>query len=265
MTIGALRFLLALGALLILRRAVGPWERLDFRDLPALAGAGLFGITLYFWLENTGLTLIPASEASIITGAIPALSMLAEEGVDRLQGRATGEAPRSRGNRVRRWLGVFISVAGVFLVAKVSLERSGSLRGYLLMAGACVCWVAYNFFIRALSRNRTRLYILFWQSLFGLLGFLPFAILDYPRWGRPSPLVLGHLLFLGLFCSALAYWLYARAISVLGIGLTSLFINFIPVITVITGMLLLQERLSPLQWAGAALVLAGVYLAMMEG
>jgi drug/metabolite transporter (DMT)-like permease len=50
----------------------------------------------------------------------------------------------------------------------------------------------------------------------------------------------------------------------LGISISSFFINLIPVVTVIAGFFVLGERLSCLQWLGAALVLGGVYLAMFE-
>jgi drug/metabolite transporter (DMT)-like permease len=70
------------------------------------------------------------------------------------------------------------------------------------------------------------------------------------------------VIFLGICCSALGYWFYAQSLEVLGIGTTSLFINFIPVISAIGSFFILNERLQPLQLLGAALVLAGVYLAM---
>jgi len=271
MTIGAFRFLLASAFLACLKLKAPGGERLAAGDIPALAGAGLFGVTLYFWFENTGLELLPASEASIITGAIPVMSMLAEEGAAavaaRRGGKPAGGAGRPRPARprgFRRWAGAFVSMAGVWLVAKASLERNGSLSGYLFMAGACFSWVAYNFFIKALAAKRSRLYIVFWQSFFGFLGFLPFAAAELPGLGRPGPAVWGHLLFLGVFCSAAGYWLYAGAVETLGIGVSSVFINFIPVITVITGMALLHEALSPLQWLGAALVLSGVFLTYPE-
>jgi drug/metabolite transporter (DMT)-like permease len=38
--------------------------------------------------------------------------------------------------------------------------------------------------------------------------------------------------------------------------------NFVPVVTAIAGFFILGDRLAPLQWAGAALVISGVTLAM---
>jgi drug/metabolite transporter (DMT)-like permease len=73
-----------------------------------------------------------------------------------------------------------------------------------------------------------------------------------------------HTVFLGICCSAIAYWLYAQSLRVLGVALSALFINFIPVVAAIAGFFLLGDRLYPVQWAGAALVITGVSLAMAE-
>jgi len=73
-----------------------------------------------------------------------------------------------------------------------------------------------------------------------------------------------HLIFLGICCSALGYWFYVQALEGLGVSGCAIFINLIPVVTVICGFFVLGDRLSPLQWLGAALVISGVYLAMWE-
>jgi drug/metabolite transporter (DMT)-like permease len=182
-----------------------------------------------------------------------------------------GKLPTAAPVRIsgRRWLGALISMVGVWLVARVSIAGkspgvSGNALGYLYMAGAAISWVAYCFLTRPLFARCSQLYITFWQSLFGFIGFIPFAILEYPRWGRPDLPVLGHILFLGVCCSALGYWFYVISLDVLGVPLSSVFINFVPVVTVIAGFFLLGERLSPLQWGGAVLVLSGVTLTMIE-
>jgi drug/metabolite transporter (DMT)-like permease len=265
MTLGALRFGLAVVFLIFIKGRCAPKEKLALRDLPCLFGAGLIGVTLYFFCENNGVSLVTASEASIIIAAIPVLTMAAERLV---QSRAKGNSPTVRIGS-RHWLGAAVSMIGVALVAGASVSGtpaspSGSLPGYLFMGGAAASWVIYCFLTRPLFARRSRIYIVFWQTVFGFLGFLPFAAAEYPRWGRPDLPVLLHLGFLGICCSALGYWIYARSLAVLGVAVSSLFINFIPVVTVIAGFFILGDRLSPLQWAGAALVLSGVYLAMWE-
>ncbi|MDR2631330.1 MAG: DMT family transporter [Spirochaetaceae bacterium] len=279
MSLGALRFALALVFLVFIKNRVIPGEKLTIQDLPLLIGAGLTGVTLYFFFENTGLGLISASEASIIIASIPALTLGAEwlEGKLPRPGKGGGEPARIPG---RRWLGALISMIGVVLTAQgaplpgsepllsgaaAGGKAEGTILGYFCMAGAALSWVAYCFLTRPLFSRRSRLYIVYWQTFFGFLAFIPFAAGEFSRWGRPDPGIILHVVFLGLCCSALAYWFYAQSLSVLGIPVSALFLNFVPVITVIAGFLILGERLSPIQWAGAALVLAGVYLATYKG
>jgi drug/metabolite transporter (DMT)-like permease len=93
---------------------------------------------------------------------------------------------------------------------------------------------------------------------------LPVVKFDGGNRLRPDLPVLFHILFLGICCSALGYWLYAHSLETLGLSVSSVFINFIPVVTVISGFFILGERLTPLQWAGALLVVSGVYLTMSK-
>lgn len=273
MSLGALRFAVAVLLLLAYRlcapRRPGENQKgggLTPGDLPYLAGSGLSGVTFYFFFENNGVALVTASEASIIMAAIPVLTMSAEWLTSRLfPAQARGAGGLVRLGR-RHWLGALVSVAGVILVARVSFSLSGNIAGYLYMGGAALCWVAYGFFTRPLfGRGRSQSYIVFWQNVFGLLGFLPFAVLEHAQWQIPSTSVMLHVLFLGLCCSAAGYLLYAHAFKALGAPVASVFLNLIPAITAVAGFFILGDRLSALQWTGAALVLTGVYLTVLPG
>ena len=277
MTLGAIRFAIAVSFLFFVKKKNAPEEKLTKKDLPLLAGAGLTGVTLYFFCENNGVSLIPASEASIITAAIPVITMITERAAEKIslvrnkkKNDDKPEANSAKKTVLRKIVlpvaGALISLTGVGLVAGVSFALSGTARGYVFMGGACFSWVLYCFLTRPLFARRSRIYIVFWQSFIGFLGFLPFAFFDVSRnFQIPGPSVWGHILFLGIFCSALGYSFYARALHVLGAGTASLFLNFVPVISALGGFIILGERLKPLQMLGACLVLAGVYMAMGFG
>jgi drug/metabolite transporter (DMT)-like permease len=260
MTLGFFRFALAVVFLIFVKNRLAPKEKLKARDLPMLMGAGVIGVTAYFFCENNGVSLVSASEASIIVAVIPVLTAIVEWISGRFFRKTKGPSFTAS-----RWLGAIISVAGVWLVAGVSFAVSGNILGYIYMGGAALSWVIYCFLTRPLFTRCSRIYIVFWQSVFGFLGFIPFAVQEFTSWVMPSLPVLGHIAFLGIFCSALGYWFYAYSLEVLGVLVSSIFINFIPVVTVIAGYIFLGERLMPLQWLGATLVLSGVSLAMAEG
>jgi drug/metabolite transporter (DMT)-like permease len=261
MSLGMLRFAMALVFLYFIKLKLAPGEKLKARDIPLLLGAGFSGVTMYFFCENNGVALITTSEASIAIGVIPVLAMVADWLSAKISRNRNSAHPRIG---ARQWTGAFISVAGVWLVAGVSFAFSGSILGYVYMAGAAVFWVAYSLLTRPLFARCSRIYIVFWQSLAGCIGFIPFTILEFRQWGNPTVPVILHLVFLGVCCSALGYWFYARSLETLGMSVTAIFINLIPLVTVIFGFFVMRDRLTFLQWLGAALVIGGVYLSMWE-
>ena len=111
------------------------------------------------------------------------------------------------------------------------------------MGGAAVAWVIYALLRSPSGRKYGRVGITFWQSFFGLLGCLPFALAESSSWrGVGLPVAL-NVLYLGVFCSAVGYWLYVSAMDRLGAGTTSVFLNLVPVVSVGAAFLLLGERL----------------------
>jgi len=273
MSLGMLRFAMALVFLYFIKLKLAPEEKLRLKDIPMLFTAGLFGVTLYFFFENNGISLVSASEASIAISTIPALLMITEWVSVKISGfKKERTSHNGMGNEkpvgaplgVRRWIGCFVSIAGVWLVAGASFAVSGSILGYIYMTGAALSWVAYSFITRALFKSRSVIFIVFWQSAAGFICFIPFSIMELPNWGKAEMEVIIHLLFLGIFCSAMGHWFYVRALENLSVSVCGIFLNLIPVVTVIAGFFMLGERLSPLQLLGAALVLGGVYMAMWE-
>lgn len=249
MSLGLVRFVVA--CLLLPLIALGLKEGLKVapRDLPRLAAGGLVGVTLYFLFENNGILLLKASEASLVIGTIPVATMLAERLV--LKTRLAG----------RSYVGAVLSFAGVGLIAARSEGAASSPIGFLYMAGAAASWVLYSFVTKPLGPRYGRVTITFWQSLFGLLGFVPFAVAESGSWTMPSAAGWLQVLYLGVFCSAVGYWFYVTSLDILGAGAASSFINLIPVVSVVAAYLVLGERLSGWQWLGGAVAVLGVWLA----
>ena len=271
MSLGMLRFAIAIVFLYFIKLKLAPSEKLRLKDVPLLFAAGLTGVTLYFFFENNGVLLVSASEASIAISFIPAFTII----TDWLSGKIIKlKQKRITSDKINKaepgslkgiqWLGCFVSIAGVMLVAGISFSISGSILGYLYMSGAVFSWVTYCFLTRPLFAHCSRIYIVFWQTVAGFIFFIPFSIMEFQNWGQASAEIIIHLCFLGIFCSALGYLFYVNALENLGVSTCAIFINLIPVVTVIAGFFVLGDRLTLLQWLGAALVIAGVYLAMWD-
>jgi drug/metabolite transporter (DMT)-like permease len=254
MTLAAARFVVACAVLPLFALLARESLRVQARDLPLLLLGGILGVTLYFYFENNGVALLSASEASLIIGTIPVVTMIAERV---FHGSHLG---------ARAYVGSVLSFVGVALIVlRSGGSGTSSPLGYLCMAGAAVCWVAYTFATRKVSLKYGRLSVTFWQSLFGLAGCLPFALAESASWKVPGFVVSLNVLYLGLFCSAAGYWLYVAAIDHLGLGRASVFVNLIPVVAVAGSYAILGERLGLSQLAGGAVAIAGVYLATAPG
>jgi drug/metabolite transporter (DMT)-like permease len=249
MTNAVARFAIACLALVVLARVQKASLRVTVRDLPLLAAGGLTGITLYFLGENHGVALLTASESSVIIGTIPVLTVLSERV---FVGTRLG---------VRTYLGAILSFLGVALIVGKGAGASASLRGYLFMAVAALSWVGYSFLTRPLAGRLHRITITFWQMLFGLIGSVPFALTESAHWQVPGPVAVLNILYLGILCSAVGYWLYVVVLDLLGPGRASVFINLIPVVALAGGFLILGERLDVHQLVGGAVAIAGVFLA----
>jgi drug/metabolite transporter (DMT)-like permease len=250
MTMVCIRFVIATVILNLLLRRIEPGARLRKDDLLPLAVSGLFGVTVYFFFESRGIKLTSASHASLIIAVIPVITVTAEAILFRARiTPVTG-------------LGIALSVLGVAAVVyrPGAPPGTGSLAGDLFMFGACLSWVAYILLSKNLHQRLSDLAITAYQSLFGTVALIPLALLEMNHW-VPITLLAGlNLAYLAVFCSALTNFLYIYALSALGPIAVSPYINLIPVVGVLGGVILLGEPIAWTQVAGGAVIVGGVLM-----
>lgn len=250
MSLAFLRFFIASLLLYLALRQREPQTSLLKKDRSLMALAGIIGVTAYFFFENNGVKLTTASAASLIIATIPVLTLLGDCLV--FKTRLT----------LAKVSGVLLSTVGVVLVMHASLDSgAGSWQGNMFMLGAALSWVVYSLVTRPLGQRYSQLAIVTYQTWFGTLTLLPFALLEATDWQPVSLAVWLHVLYLGIFCSALGYFLYVYGMDRLGVSSVSLFVNLIPVVAVLGGCLLLKEPLTLLQLVGGAIILFAVWLA----
>jgi drug/metabolite transporter (DMT)-like permease len=220
-------------------------------DLLRMGAGGLTGIFLFFLFQNNGLRFTAAGTAALIVSIIPVLNVI------------VGALIFKERYPLRRWAGVILSFAGVYLIIRYGTDGAlslNNLQGNLLVFLAACCWVCFTRINEPLSRKYSNLTINFHQSLAGmfLLGLLALPQgLDRAVF---KPAVLFNLAFLGFFCSAAAYFLYLYALKNLGSITVTTFLNLVPVFGVIGGALFLREILAEGQIFGAAMVILGISL-----
>ncbi|MEV4142257.1 DMT family transporter [Amycolatopsis sp. NPDC049691] len=239
MTLGALRFVLAAAVLGVLARRL---PRPSLRQRLSMGFAGLLGITAYFALENAGVDLATASDATLIVAAYPIITLV-------LSGRAAFSPVRLTG--------MLVAVCGVWLVVR---EQPGGhhLWGDVLLVAGGFAWAAYN--VVARREEASPIVVTYYQTLAGAGGFVLLSLTETSRWSVPSGGTVLRIGFLAGFCSVAAFLLYNHGLRGLEPGVAVNLLNVVPVAGLGWAVLLAGESLSWWQVAGGAVVLAGVFL-----
>jgi drug/metabolite transporter (DMT)-like permease len=244
-------FLIVLDAIIPVERSGETlrWPRLN--DLGRLALVALFEPTLYFIAENYGLQRVSASIASIIIATIPVVTTLL--------------ARPFLGERIRTGavVGFLLSLGGVGLIVFDPLSgRDFTPFGLMLMFLAVLATAGYSIGIRRLPHRYRPLTVVKLQSLISLpiVTTIALAVEGLPT-EAPTPLVLGHWLYLAIFPSSIAFVFLGAGIKALGAGRAMTFTNLIPGITAVAAWLLIDEHFSVRKIVGMVIVIAGVFLA----
>lgn len=226
--------------------------RLSLTIRPAFLLFGLTGIALYIAMTNLGLVYTAASSAALVQASTPAVTTLLsvlvlKERVSRMQ-----------------LLGIGLSIAGLLLVTGINMTQAGSapLLGNLFVFAGVLAWAVYTVQGKKLVSTFPWLVITTTSISAGLLFLLPFAFGELWLQGLPHLHADGllQLLYLGAASSALGYALWNYGLRFLDASEAAPYINLIPVVGLLLSVLLLHEPVGPIQIAGGALTLVGVWL-----
>ena len=272
--LASLRLLPAGLVLLLAARLLGRSLQVDPADRPWLLLFALVDGSLFQGLLARGLGQTGAGLGSVLIDSQPLLVALLARGL-------YGEAINPVG-----WLGLLLGLLGILCLGlPPALLRRWWLEGPAVadlhpwshgeawMLGAAAAMAVGTVLCRSASRRSDPVAVTAWHMLIGGLPLLLITALapalaggwdPSAAWAalRPawSALDWGLMAYASLFGSALAYGLFFQFASRGDLtGFTAL--TFLtPVFALLCGFLLLDERLQPLQWLGAALALVSVVL-----
>ncbi|HNY38569.1 MAG TPA: DMT family transporter, partial [Petrotogaceae bacterium] len=227
------------------------------KDLFYLFVASFFGVTAYFLFENSGLMYTTPTNASLIISATPLVYLLVS---DIMKKKLSGRI---------RYVGTAVAFGGVaILVMNGRFFLRLNPLGDLLMFGAVVSWVIYTIAEEKLHHLDNKI-VSRDINFLGALFFIPFLFFSEHKltvWGKEEigfQTVTG-LIYLGVFCSALGYIFWNKAIRDCGAKTTTNGIYFIPVVTVIADAVILGNIPNVYALGGAALVLTGTYISEIK-
>ena len=226
----------------------------SIKDELLLAGAGLTGGSLYFILENTALKITLASNVSLIICTAPILTAFLSSLVYKQE-------------RIRKHLvyGSVVALAGVALVVfNGSFILQINPLGDILTVLAALSWAFYGVIVKHLDRRYSILFItrkVFFYGLITTIPFFFFSPLNPDVSVLLDPVVISNLIFLGLIASLLCFILWNTAVKQLGVIKTSNYIYLIPLVTLLTSVIVIDEKITYIALLGSALILCGVYVA----
>lgn len=254
--LATVRFIIASALFLpVIVRELTLGSRPAFTDLREMASLGLLSISVYFWLQYTGVKYAGAGVSSLlVVGFIPILTGVASSVM-------LGEA-------LSRWKAVG-SVSGFLGVALITAPKvtginldAGFLFGVGCLLGNAVCWSLYSTLSRRLmQRTGKPLLVTAYVTVFGTLALLPMSISS--DWATLRLLSQGQwlsVLYLAVVCSGGGYLLWNYALSRLEAVRAAVWLYLEPVAAFIGEALLLGVVPDALTAGGGLLIMAGALL-----
>ncbi|MCR5017429.1 MAG: DMT family transporter [Bacteroidales bacterium] len=229
---------------------------------------GISGGSFYFLTENTALAHTQASNVAFLVSSAPLLTAIFT-----LIYKRFGKSRFAKGlENVRLgWPlagGTVLALTGMALVVFDGARLQLSALGDLLAIGAALCWAVYSLFMGQMTRDYGTVTATRKVFFYGILTILPF-LGGYRSSFSPDILcqgaVWGNLLFLGLVASLVCFIAWNLSMEKLGNVTATNYVYLNPVFTLISAMILLGERMTPLAAIGCAAILGGVIWAGSGG
>jgi drug/metabolite transporter (DMT)-like permease len=232
----------------------GPLRRMLREDGGRLLASALFCVPINQTFFLMGTRLAPTSHVGLIYATCPLVVMALAVGL------------RQETFRRERLLGVLLSVLGVVVIGLGNLWQAGPsgadfLKGDLLLVGAVCSWGTYLTVNKPLVARHGGVTTLAGTFLVGCLLDLPIVLATSGDWSRLDSVSasawygLAYLTIVvslfGLVCQNLALrHVDASQLAVIG--------NAAPVLTILWGVMLLGESLTPALILGGTLTLVGI-------
>ncbi len=226
-----------------------------WREWGYFALLGFLGITFHQWLQSNGLQTSEAGTTAWIVATTPVFMAL------------LGWLALKEGLSLARIGGITMAFIGVLLVvskgdlASVSVGKFGA-PGDVLILISSINWAVFSVLSRRGLKSHPASLMMFYVMTSGWLftSILFFAGTDP---GEMANLTLNGwigIVFLGVFCSGLAYIAWYDALQSLSAAQTGSFLYIEPLVAVVVAFFVLNEAIVPASLLGGGIILFGVWL-----
>lgn len=252
--LGFLRCSIASIVLLIIGKFNNLRRPFTAKHIPLFFLSGALGFGLYLIVFNTGLKSITAATSSIIIATTPIMT--------------AAIASFFYGEKISK-IG-YVSILTAFCGVLIIILWKGILSiniGILWTLSAAVCFCGYNILSRKLAKmGYTSIEIVTYSMICAAIILLPFSSGGYKQILTADTKYIGSLIYLGIFTSALGYFLFNKGIAIA--EKTSDVTNFIfvnPLIASILSYLALGETLNAGTIIGGTLIIVSIIVFALKG
>jgi drug/metabolite transporter (DMT)-like permease len=249
----AVRFVIASAVMVVLLKLLGIPLRMDRQDFRGIGRLGFVSNAMYPFVFVLGLARTKAGNAALFMALTPIFAYLI--GVFKKQEKLSFSV----------LVGIVISLGGVMaLILFGSGEVSFGMTwtGDLLMVTSAFLWGWYSAEQTRFLPKYGAIRLTVFSMLLGTAMLIPLSIpwVISQDWSAIAPRAWIGLGYSALLSIVYSYFIWAYALSRIGVAHTSVFNNVTPIIALIGGWLLLGEEPSAAQLTGVVLVLTGVFM-----
>lgn len=251
-----IRLLLSFLVLYLFLFVSNQFESIRAEHRKLLIASSIFNPFLYFLGEYYGLSMVSATVSAVIISTIPIFTPFVARKFfnERLS--------------LLNIIGLLVSFTGVlFIILKKDLSLNVSGLGISLLVMALFSAVIYSVLVKKLTSIYSPVTIIANQNLIGTLLFLPlFFYFDFTDFIKITPdyITVMSLLMLSIFGSSICYVLYAFVLKRLDLSKANIYTNLIPIFTMITSYLFLDESFSTMKIIGVLIVILGIILSQLK-
>ncbi len=162
-----------------------------------------------------------------------------------------------------RLIGLLVSLSGVALIVVGDVDDLGRLLAVSVVLSATVLYASGTVYAkRKVSGELSPLALATGQVLSTAVLLIPVALLlePLPDLGELTPTIVGSLSALGALGTGIAFLVFYSLIERVGATNATMVTYLVPVVAVIAGVAILNERLSPAALVGGGVVVLGIYL-----
>lgn len=215
--------------------------------------AGFFMISLGNGLVAWAEVHIPSGIAAVICSLMPVMVIMINLSISK------DERPT-----VPIMLGVAVGLVGIMLIFSEHLTEFAKVEyilGIVMTFTAVISWAGASIWLKKHSAATNPFLNAGLQMFFGGVWLLPiswlFDDLSVVQWTSQS---LFSLVYLIVFGSIIAYACYSYALRKLPMTIVSLYAYVNPLVAVVLGWFILDEKLNTKIWVAILLTVAGIYI-----